>query len=94
MPSFSVIVCDSSIPYEGRSVFMSAPTNHIACTTSDGVAGNLKAVQVDLADASLSYELQDTAHYAAIWSVGFGAVMASYLIGAAIGSVLEFIRKG
>ncbi|BEV16842.1 MULTISPECIES: hypothetical protein [Herbaspirillum] len=54
--------------------------------------GGTAALQVGLLETTL--DTPDTSSVASVWTAGFSLVMVCFLIGRAIGALLQMIREG
>ena len=88
-----VIVCSADV----QPVFTSG--NSMDCSGSGGTL-TIESVDTLVLESApwvahiTSGEIPPVSDVAAIWGTGFSLVIICFLIGRAVGAVLEFIRKG
>jgi hypothetical protein len=83
-----VIQCVSS----SASVSVSAGGGPVACTASDGTAGTLAVVHLDLSSGA-NVPAFDYSEAAGFWGVAFCSVVGLYVVSRGIGAVVDFVRR-
>jgi hypothetical protein len=64
----------------------------VMCTASDGTAGTLAVVHLDLSDGG-TVPAFDYTQAGALWGAAFCSVVALYMVSRGIGAVVDFIRR-
>jgi hypothetical protein len=84
-----VLECVSPAPASG-TVLISGRS--IACTASDGSAGAVSVIHLDLSPGA-NVPAFDYSQAAGFWGAAFCSVVALYMVSRGIGVVVDFIRR-
>lgn len=83
-----VVQCVSA----ASSVSVSAAGAAVSCTGSDGTAGTLAVVHLDLSGGA-NVPAFDYSEAAGFWGVAFCSVVGLYVVSRGIGAVVDFVRR-
>jgi hypothetical protein len=83
-----VVQCVSA----AASVSVTAGGAAVSCTGSDGTAGTLAVVHLDLSGGATQAAF-DYSQAGDLWGVAFCSVVGLYVVSRGIGAVVDFIRR-
>jgi hypothetical protein len=83
-----VVQCVSS----AASVSVSVGGVAVPCTGSDGAAGTLAVMHLDLSGGA-NVPAFDYAQAGELWGAAFCSVVALYMVSRGIGAVVDFVRR-